>query len=117
MKQFVKISVIPVLVFGVGLSSCVVSKFKPLSQVSGVEADSSSVTVFLLERDIPQDIEKLGVVTIANIERATVNTDKHVKRQLQKDCQRLGANGAFRVNDGTYHPAIVNYLVFKYKKE
>ncbi|WP_144035939.1 hypothetical protein [Spirosoma fluviale] len=100
------------------LSSCVTSKIKPLEQVvgAGLQTDSSSVKVFLLERDIPQDIEQLGVVSLSVNVRPDLNVDQHVKQQLQSDCQRLGANGAYRINDGTYYPLIVSYLVFRYKK-
>jgi hypothetical protein len=46
-------------------------------------------------------------------------TDEFVKKELQKQCQQLGANGAYRLNDG-YYPGTrreeVPYLVFKYAK-
>jgi hypothetical protein len=98
------------------LISCLTSKIKPIHQNGISMADTSGVTVFLLERDIPQDIERLGVVSISVNSRPTLTIDEQVKQQLNKDCQRLGANGAYRVNDGTYYPLIVNYLVFRYKK-
>jgi hypothetical protein len=98
--------------------ACVTSKIKPLAEVgSSLQTDSLSVRIFLLERDIPKDIEQLGVVSLSTLDqRPSLNTDQQVKRQLQTDCQRLGANGAYRINDGTYSPGIVSYLVFKYKK-
>ncbi len=99
------------------LSACVTSRVKPISQVSsGAGADASSVKVFLLERDIPQDIEQMGVVAISIDSRPSLRIDEQVKQQLQKDCQRVGANGAYRINDGTYYPMIVSYLIFKYKR-
>ena len=106
-----------VCVINLLLTSCVVSKIKPINEVSSTNNPAIlSPTVFLLERDIPQDIERLGIVTIALNSRATLNVDSYVKEQLAKDCQTLGANGAYRVNDGTYFPNIVSYLVFRYRK-
>ena len=58
----------------------------------------------------------MGVVAISIESRASLTIDEQVKQQLQKDCQRVGANGAYRINDGTYYPQIVSYLIFKYKR-
>lgn len=78
--------------------------------------DDSSLTVFLLERDIPLDIERLGVVTIVN--GSVTNVDKGVKQELRKKCQALGANGAYRTLDGFYPRAYTySYLVFRYKRQ
>ena len=118
MKQISKSTLFALAGFSMCLHGCVTSKIKPLAGVgSDVQTDSSSVRIFLLERDIPQDIERLGVVSLSTLnQRPGLNIDQQVKRQLQTDCQRLGANGAYRINDGTYYPGIVSYLVFKYKK-
>ena len=118
MKQILIITIVFLGGASSCLSSCVTSKIKPLAQVgSGLQTDSLSVKIFLLEREIPQDIDQLGVVSLSVINnRLGLNIDQQVKQQLQKDCQRLGANGAYRINDGTYYPTIVSYLVFSYKK-
>ncbi len=113
---------LPVLSFvGLLLTGCVTSQTIPIGQVENAvrTPDDSGVTVFLLEREIPQDIKKLGVVTL-NIQTNTAansSVDRDVKAQLHKACKELGANGAYRINDGTYFPALVSYLVFSYKKQ
>lgn len=85
------------------------------STVSNISSTSdTTLTIFLLERDIPMEIKRLGVVTIP-IGASTI--DKVVKEKLKLKCQELGANGAYRISDGFYPSAgIVPYLVFKYKK-
>jgi hypothetical protein len=98
-------------------SACVTSRIKPVAQgQSSQMPDSSDVKIFLLERDIPSDIEQLGVVTIRIESGVGLRIDEVVKQQLRDDCQKLGANGAYRINDGTYYPVVVNYLAFRYKK-
>ena len=105
------------LTMSICLSACITSKVKSLGEVNSVELDnSSSVKIFLLERDVPQDIKRLGVVSLSVNSRPGLNVDEDVKRQLIKNCQQLGANGAYRINDGTYYPMIVSYLVFRYEK-
>ncbi|WP_461073986.1 hypothetical protein [Spirosoma horti] len=117
MQQILKKIVVLLTGASICLSSCVTSKIKPLAQVgSGLQTDSLSVKIFLLEREIPQDIEQLGVVSLSINSRPGLNIDQQVKQQLKDDCQRLGANGAYRINDGTYYPMVVSYLVFRYKK-
>ncbi|WP_052731129.1 hypothetical protein [Spirosoma radiotolerans] len=76
-----------------------------------VDGDTN-LTIFLLERDIPTAIKRLGVVTISV---GTATTDKMVKERLKLKCQELGANGAYRISDGFYPNAgSIPYLVFKY---
>lgn len=118
MNQIIKKIVVLFVSTGMCLASCVTSRIRPLAQVnSSLQTDSLPVKIFLLEREIPQDIEQLGVVSISLINsRPGSNIDQRVKQQLQNDCQQLGANGAYRINDGTYSPIVVSYLVFKYKK-
>jgi len=117
MKQVLKKAIVLLAGAIICLFSCVTSKIKPLAQVDGgLQTDSLSVKIFLLEREIPQDIEQLGVVSLSVNSRPGLNVDQQVKQQLKNDCQRLGANGAYRINDGTYYPMVVSYLVFKYKK-
>lgn len=117
MKQILRRLVIALIGASTCLSACITSQVKPISQVSnGSGVDATSVKVFLLERDIPPDIEPLGVVAISIDSAPSLTIDDQVKQQLQKDCQRVGANGAYRINDGTYYPMIVSYLIFKYNK-
>jgi hypothetical protein len=117
MNQISRSLIVALIGISACLSACVTSRVKPISQVSkGTGADASSVKVFLLERDIPQDIEQMGVVAISIDSRASLTVDEQVKQQLQKDCQRVGANGAYRINDGTYYPMIVSYLIFRYRR-
>ncbi|AQG78408.1 hypothetical protein AWR27_03085 [Spirosoma montaniterrae] len=117
MQHVVMRSFFASLVVSICLSACVTSKTKPLAQVSGdLQADTSSFRVFLLEREIPQDIEQLGVVSLSVNGRPSLNIDVEVKQKLRRECQQLGANGAYRINDGTYYPLVVSYLVFRYKK-
>lgn len=74
----------------------------------------TTLTIFLLERDIPVEIRRLGVVTIPVGAGAI---DKSVKKQLRLKCSEIGANGAYRIADGFYPSAgSIPYLVFKYKK-
>ncbi|QKZ14920.1 hypothetical protein [Spirosoma sp. KUDC1026] len=115
-RTLVRLSLISLFI-SICLSACVTSQTKSIAQVSGdLPADTSSLRVFLLEKENPQDIEQLGVVALSVNSRPTLNTDEEVKLQLRKECQRLGANGAYRISDGTYYPLVVSYLVFKYKK-
>lgn len=98
MQQISKKIVVLLAGASICLSSCVTSKIKPLVQVgSGLQTDSLSVKIFLLEREIPQDIEQLGVVSLSINSRPGLNIDQQVKQQLKDDCQRLGANGAYRL--------------------
>ncbi|WP_425290898.1 hypothetical protein [Spirosoma linguale] len=74
------------------------------------------VTIFLLERDIPSVINRLGVVRIV-ADRNYLNVDSTVKQELQRRCKELGANGAYRLSEG-YYPGNrpeIHYLVFKYE--
>lgn len=78
------------------------------------DTGDSTLTIFLLERDIPIEIRRLGIVTIPVGASAV---DQNVKKQLRLKCKEIGANGAYRIADGFY-PSIgsIPYLVFKYKK-
>lgn len=98
------------------LAACVRTRTVPISE-SMQTLDSAGVTVFLLERDIPANFERLGVVRLTYPSTyAGLNKDQFVKRQLVAACQRLGANGAYRTNDGFYPPYSLSYLVFRYRK-
>ena len=109
---------------GMGLLSCTTSRVVPTenSPINGQtkSADlpgkpSDPITVFLLERDIPPLIKRLGVVLISTTTHS-VYVDRVVKRELQKKCQEVGANGAYRLSEGYYttHTLAIPYLVFKY---
>ncbi|MDR6197448.1 hypothetical protein [Siphonobacter sp. SORGH_AS_0500] len=113
-RNYINLSILAIAI-SISFASCVTSRIKPYSQVThSSKVETSSVTVFLLERDIPQNIERLGVVSLRINGNAGMDNDKYVKDQLFKDCKKLGANGAYRINDGTYTPLVVSYLVFKY---
>ncbi|WP_111630597.1 hypothetical protein [Larkinella arboricola] len=79
-------------------------------------AQRDSVSVFLLERDLPREFERRGVVAITPPALTPADLAQWVNQQLQEECQKRGANGAFRVNEGTYPPYVIRYLVFKYDK-
>jgi hypothetical protein len=98
------------------LAACVRTRTQSFDETMQT-LDSAGVTVFLLERDLPASIERLGVVRLTYPSAyAGLNKDVAVKRQLITACQRLGANGAYRTNDGFYPPYSVSYLVFRYQK-
>lgn len=108
--------IIALLFLGWTLTGCVTTQVTSAdnSTLLGngqVEGDNN-LTIFLLERDIPTTIKRLGVVTISV---GTATTDKMVKERLKLKCQELGANGAYRISDGFYPNAgSIPYLVFKY---
>ena len=99
--------------------SCVTSNTISVSEAEAVNAtDTAGVTIFLLERDIPLTIQKLGVVSIP-FQLTTFNInriDAIVKKRLNESCRKVGANEAYRINEGSYYPKIVSYLVFRYDK-
>lgn len=96
---------------------CVTSQFQPIQNTTSVitPGDSSPVTVFLLERDLPPTFERLGTVAIRIESR--LDTHKRVEEELQKIGREKSANGAIRVQHGTYEldgVPIVSYLLFRY---
>lgn len=107
------------LMLNVFMMGCATSNTIPVSEAGIVNPmDTSGVTIFLLERDIPPTIKKLGVVSIP-FQLTTFNInriDGIVKAKLNESCQKIGANGAYRINDGSYYPKIISYLVFRYDK-
>ena len=93
------------------------STVRPLTATATtVQLDGSPVNIFLLERDLPKDIERLGIVSILPTSQVAIGLDNQVKQQLKEDCKRLGANGAYRISDGTYSSLVISYLVFRYEK-
>ncbi|MEZ0542741.1 hypothetical protein [Fibrella arboris] len=96
------------------------SQYRPIQGTtsSGASTDSATVTIFLLERDIPTTIERVGTVTIHTY-GSIYSIHQRVETELQKLGREKGANGAYRVQHGTYdheHDGIVSYLLFRYKK-
>ena len=110
------------LIVCLGVLSCTTSKVVP-AETSIINAQPKlpgnqryPVTIFLLERDIPPVIKRLGVVLISTTNHS-VYIDRVVKQELQKKCQEVGANGAYRLSEG-YYPTNrleIPYLVFKYE--
>jgi hypothetical protein len=109
---------------GVGILSCTTSRVIPAENSTIMATTKSAdlsgkpsypVTIFLLERDIPPAIKRLRVVLISTTTRG-VNVDRVVKRELQKRCDELGANGAYRLSEGYYptNTLDIPYLVFNY---
>ena len=80
--------------------------------------NTPELTIFLLERDIPQKMNPLGTVAIPiMISTFTFKqVDANVKEKLKELCKEAGANGAYRINDGSYSPYVISYLIFKYDK-
>lgn len=111
------------LLTGIGLtllgliSGCVSSQFQPLTQTASTQAPFDSVTIFILERDLPSQIDRLGVVTFRTY-RSGMGVHDQVKQQLQHEARQRGANGAFRLREGTYDRlGIFAYLLFRYKTQ
>ena len=80
--------------------------------------DTPELTIFLLERDIPQTINRLGTVSIP-MKVNTLNLkqfDVNIKAKLRELCKEAGANGAYRINEGNYQTYVVSYLIFQYNK-
>ncbi|AKD55440.1 hypothetical protein [Spirosoma radiotolerans] len=109
--------VIALLFLGWTLARCATTQFTPTDSSTigdGQVVSDTTLTIFLLERDIPADIKRLGVITISV---GTAITDKMVKERLKLKCKELGANGAYRISDGFYPNAgSIPYLVFRYRK-
>lgn len=81
-----------------------------------VPADSASVTIFLLERDLPVTMDRLGTVTIHTY-GSIFGIHRKVEDELQTIGRQKGANGAYRIGHGTYDhdkDGLVTYLLFRY---
>lgn len=98
-------------------AGCVTSQFQPIQNTTSATTptDSATVTVFLLERDLPPTFDRLGTVAI----RIETRDDIHqrVQDELQKVGREKGANGAIRVQHGTYEndgATIISYLLFRF---
>lgn len=98
------------------ISGCFTSQFRPITQTTSVKASADSVTIFLLERDLPPMMERLGTVTI-HAYGSTLGIHQKVEDEIQKVGRQKGANGAFRVAHGTYDhdkDGLITYLLFRY---
>lgn len=95
------------------------SQFQPIQRPTSGSAtlgDSASVTVFLLERDLPPTFERLGPVAIP-VSGVYAGVHKLVQDKRKKIGREQGANGAIRIGHGTYEIdklVIVSYLLFRY---
>lgn len=93
-----------------GLLACGRTVTRPVSSVgSALQPTDSLITIFLLERDRPVQMQRLGVVSIVPPDPSPYRMDNSVKQQLRQDCERLGTNGAYRINDGPYS-LLVNWF-------
>ncbi|MEY4540538.1 MAG: hypothetical protein RLZZ306_2295 [Bacteroidota bacterium] len=110
-----------ILIIWVILSSCISTKMIPVQNNETLivktfsPIEPSSVTIFLLERDIPLSIERLGVLKI-DMTNAMVRFDA-IEEKLRIECAKIGANGAFRLNEGTIitnQGGVISYLCFRY---
>ena len=101
-------------------AGCVRSQFQPIQQATTMNApaDSAAVTVFLLERDLPTSMERLGTIAV-RVNQTTPNFHQILLGELQKVARQQGANGAYRLQHGTYEldrVGVVSYLLFRYRK-
>lgn len=96
---------------------CLMLTTDPISSIGhGSQPANPPVTIFLLERDLPKEFQRIGIVSISPSSRSAYFIDNEVKEQLIADCKRLGANGAYRIRDATYDPLVVSYLLFTYER-
>ena len=78
----------------------------------------SQVAIYLLERDIPADAERLGTLAVQFL---NTSSDAQIQQEVKSACAKIGATGAIRVNEGT-RPAAregmfqVTYLAFRTKE-
>lgn len=85
---------------------------------SGASVDSARVTIFLLERDLPTRMDRIGTVTIHTF-GSIYSTHQRVEAELQKLGREKGATGAYRIQHGTYdheRDGLITYLLFRYTK-
>ena len=99
-------------------AGCVTSQFQPIQNTksAATPTDSATITVFLLERDLPSTFDRLGAVAIPTSQYA-LGTHQRVEDELQKMGREKGANGAIRIGHGTYNldrGGIASCLLFRY---
>ncbi|GAB2562255.1 hypothetical protein GCM10027085_62470 [Spirosoma aerophilum] len=95
-------------------------QYRPIQDAtnSGASVDSALVTIFLLERDLPARMERIGTVTIHTF-GSIYSTHQRVEDELQKLGRQKGATGAYRIHHGTYDhdkDGLITYLLFRYTK-
>jgi hypothetical protein len=95
-------------------------QYRPIQDTanSGASVDSALVTIFLLERDLPTRMERIGTVTIHTF-GSIYSTHQRVEDELQKLGRQKGATGAYRIQHGTYDhdkDGLITYLLFRYTK-
>ncbi len=93
-------------------------QYRPLTPLvrTAAPADSAFVTIFLLERDLPATMDRLGTVTIHTY-GSIFGIHQKVEDELQNVGRQKGANGAYRIGHGTYdhdNDGLVTYLLFRY---
>ena len=79
-----------------GCVTASVSLFDPQKAYEPVAVDQ--VAIYLLERHIPADAERLGTIAI---QFPTTYSDIEIQRDVKNACAKIGATGAIRVNEGT----------------
>lgn len=107
-----------ILMIFIGLVTiCIITTADPISTSRHfTQPMNTPVTIFLLERDLPKEFQRIGIVSISPRSRSASSIDNEVKDQLLADCKRLGANGAYRISDATYDPLVISYLLFNYER-
>lgn len=94
-------------------AGCISSRFQPLQPSISVPT-TDSVTIFLLERDLPATFDRLGTVSF-RMNQSGFGIHQQVVDALQKVGRQKGANGAYRISHGTYEKVgIVTYLLIHY---
>lgn len=110
---------IPLLFLTLGCASF--PQYRPITPPVSTAAvsDSVGVTIFLLERDLPATMDRLGTITIHTY-GSIFGINQKVEDELQKIGRQKGANGAYRIGHGTYDhdkDGLVTYLLFRYKTQ
>ena len=98
-----------------GCATASVSLFDPQKTYEPVAFDQ--VLIYLLERDIPADAERLGTVAV---QFPIAYSDFEIQRDVKNACAKIGATGAIRVNEGTRPTREgmfqITYLAFRTKE-
>ncbi|XAZ82153.1 hypothetical protein A6C57_27885 (plasmid) [Fibrella sp. ES10-3-2-2] len=111
--------VLPLLFVMVGCAPF--PQYRPITPPVSTMAptDSAGVTIFLLERDLPATMDRLGTITIHTY-GSIFSIHQKVEDELQKIGRQKNANGAYRIGHGTYDhdkDGLVTYLLFRYKTQ
>ena len=79
------------------------------------QIEPAKVKIFLLERDIPLNFERLGILKI--VISSEMANFSNIEEKLRNECAKIGANGAYRINEGTIFlrgGGTISYLCFRY---